>query len=184
MTVRPSPAAQVVWVWILFISFCIPEVFTFLRSMRMVCFKSPVRATLTDTFVVVAMESMSMVGLGLLAFYVWPNLDVIKGAMLTNCVAFMPGVHTDPSSIIGFNSSHQIATNSCTDTDVEIGFSNRRVRVIVATQQGESPRAQDDLRPRRHPHAGHGLHHLAAGRVLAGGWFALCSSVSLPPSTD
>ena len=89
---RPSvPTAQVVWVWVLFISFAIPEVFTFLRSMRMVCFKSPARATLTDTLVVVAMESMSMVGLGLLAFYVWPNLDVIKGAMLTNCVAFMPG---------------------------------------------------------------------------------------------
>ena len=80
-----------VWVWVLFISFCIPEVFTFLRSMRMVCFKSPARATAMDTLVVIAMESMSMVGLGLLAFYVWPNLDVIKGAMLTNCVAFAPG---------------------------------------------------------------------------------------------
>ena len=80
-----------VWVWVLFVSFCIPEVFTFLRSMRMVCFKSPTRATAMDTLIVIAMESMSMVGLGLLAFYVWPNLDVIKGAMLTNCVAFTPG---------------------------------------------------------------------------------------------
>ena len=82
-----------VWVWVLFISFCIPEVFTFLRSMRMVCFKSPTRATAMDTLIVIAMESMSMVGLGLLAFYVWPNLDVIKGAMLTNCVAFTPGTY-------------------------------------------------------------------------------------------
>ena len=87
-------AEQVVWVWVLFVSFCIPEVFTFLRSMRMVCFKSPTRATAMDTLIVIAMESLSMVGLGLLAFYVWPNLDVIKGAMLTNCVAFTPGINT------------------------------------------------------------------------------------------
>ena len=50
--------------------------------------------TMEDIALVIAMESLSMVGLGLLAFYVWPNLDVIKGAMLTNCVAFTPGIIT------------------------------------------------------------------------------------------
>lgn len=35
-------------------------------------------------------ESMHIIGLALLIFVVFPELDVVKGAMLTNCVAFLP----------------------------------------------------------------------------------------------
>ena len=35
---------------------------------------------------------MHVVGLALLFFVVLPELDVVKGAMLTNCVAFIPAV--------------------------------------------------------------------------------------------
>ena len=35
---------------------------------------------------------MHVVGLALLFYVVLPELDVVKGAMLTNCVAFIPAV--------------------------------------------------------------------------------------------
>ena len=37
-------------------------------------------------------ESMHIVGLALLFFVVLPELDVVKGAMLTNCLCFIPAV--------------------------------------------------------------------------------------------
>ena len=35
---------------------------------------------------------MHVVGLALLVFVVLPELDVVKGAMLTNCLCFIPAV--------------------------------------------------------------------------------------------
>jgi chitin synthase len=35
---------------------------------------------------------MHTVGLALFVFVVLPELDVVKGAMITNCVAFIPAV--------------------------------------------------------------------------------------------
>jgi chitin synthase len=35
---------------------------------------------------------MHVIGLALLIFVVLPEIDVVKGAMLTNCVAFIPAV--------------------------------------------------------------------------------------------
>ena len=35
---------------------------------------------------------MHIVGLALLFFVVLPELDVVKGAMLTNCLCFIPAV--------------------------------------------------------------------------------------------
>jgi chitin synthase len=42
--------------------------------------------------VVWVFESMHVVGLALLVFVVLPELDVVKGAMLTNCLCFIPAV--------------------------------------------------------------------------------------------
>lgn len=42
--------------------------------------------------VVLVFESMHIIGLALLVFVVFPELDVVKGAMLTNCMAFLPAV--------------------------------------------------------------------------------------------
>ena len=35
---------------------------------------------------------MHTIGLALFVFVVLPELDVVKGAMITNCVAFIPAV--------------------------------------------------------------------------------------------
>ena len=37
-------------------------------------------------------ETMHIIGLTLMFFVVLPELDVVKGAMLTNCVCFIPSV--------------------------------------------------------------------------------------------
>ena len=46
----------------------------------------------SDFLVVLLFETMSAVGMALLTFVVLPELDVVKGAMLTNCVAFIPAL--------------------------------------------------------------------------------------------
>ncbi len=80
------------WIWVIFLSFLLPELGTLFRSARICIFKSARRGTLSDFFTVMCFEAMHVVGLAMLVFIVFPELDVIKGAMLTNCVAFLPGV--------------------------------------------------------------------------------------------
>jgi chitin synthase len=55
-------------------------------------FKSCRRSSFSDFLVVWVFESMHVVGLALLVFVVLPELDVVKGAMLTNCLCFIPAV--------------------------------------------------------------------------------------------
>lgn len=45
-----------------------------------------------DFLWVVVFESLHTVGTALLVYLVLPDLDVVKGVMLTNCVAFVPGL--------------------------------------------------------------------------------------------
>ena len=42
--------------------------------------------------VVVLFETLHIVGLALLVFFVLPDLDAVKGVMLTNCVCIVPGI--------------------------------------------------------------------------------------------
>ena len=65
---------------------------TAFRSARICVFKSCRRSSFSDLFVVFIFETMHVVGLTLLFFVVLPELDVVKGAMLTNCVCFIPAV--------------------------------------------------------------------------------------------
>ena len=65
---------------------------TLFRSARIVFFKSTRRCTFSDFLVVLCFEAMHVVGLALLIYVVLPELDVVKGAMLTNCAAFIPAV--------------------------------------------------------------------------------------------
>ncbi|CAL4108316.1 unnamed protein product, partial [Meganyctiphanes norvegica] len=83
---------NVVWAWVLFICFIIPELGTWFRSSRMCIFKSWKRPKAGDFFFVWLFETFHTIGCGLLIFIVLPDLDVIKGAMLTNCCAFIPGL--------------------------------------------------------------------------------------------
>ena len=68
---------------------------TLIRSSRICIFKSCRRSSFSDFLVVWVFESLHVVGLALLFFVVLPDLDVVKGAMLTNCVAFIPAILGD-----------------------------------------------------------------------------------------
>lgn len=87
-----SNPEMVAWVWVLFGAYMITELGTFVRSTRICVFKSSRRSTLSDFIVVAAFELASAVGMALMTFVVLPELDVIKGAMLTNCLAFVPAL--------------------------------------------------------------------------------------------
>ncbi|PRD24049.1 UNVERIFIED_CONTAM: hypothetical protein NCL1_44804 [Trichonephila clavipes] len=83
---------RVAWIWGVFFVLVIPECFTLFRSFRICVFKSYKKPKLLSFLSVFIAETLSTVGLCLLVFIVLPELDVIKAAMLTNCVCFVPGV--------------------------------------------------------------------------------------------
>jgi chitin synthase len=83
---------RVGWIWCLFFAFIIPEIMTFLRATRKCLFKKVTKPTLLQFCVVATAETLRTIGTGLLVFMILPNLDVLKGAMLANCLCFVPGL--------------------------------------------------------------------------------------------
>ena len=83
---------RVGWIWALFFAFSVPEVMAFLRSSRICFFKKVEKPTALEFCVVAAAETLRTIGTGLFVFTILPDLDVVKGAMLTNCLSFVPGV--------------------------------------------------------------------------------------------
>jgi chitin synthase len=76
----------------LFFAYAIPEVMTYLRSARICFFKNVTKPTILQFCVVAAAETLRTIGTGLLVFMILPSLDVVKGAMITNCLCFVPGI--------------------------------------------------------------------------------------------
>ncbi|GAB6026180.1 hypothetical protein CHUAL_012391 [Chamberlinius hualienensis] len=87
-----SPDEQSQWMWALFFTFVTPEIFTFARSLRIILFKSVKSSQTGDFFLVCLFESLHTVGVAMLLFIALPELDSVKGAMLTNCICFVPAV--------------------------------------------------------------------------------------------
>ncbi|KAF8790062.1 Chitin synthase chs-2 like protein [Argiope bruennichi] len=83
---------SVPWIWSLFLVLAVPELFALFRSSRICVFKSYKKPKLTTFIAVFIGETIYAIGLSLLVFVVLPDLDVIKAAMLTNCVCFVPAV--------------------------------------------------------------------------------------------
>jgi chitin synthase len=75
----------------LFFAFAVPEVLSFLRSTRICFFKIVTKPTVLQFLVVFITESLKTIGTGLLVFMILPTLDVVKGAMITNCLCVVPG---------------------------------------------------------------------------------------------
>ncbi|KAG5866375.1 hypothetical protein JTB14_021888 [Gonioctena quinquepunctata] len=81
---------RAVWIWVIIFSYMVPEAATLFRSIRIIFFKSWNLPTLAEFFSVFISESLSAIGSALLVFVVFPELDVIKGAMLTKlCVLYL-----------------------------------------------------------------------------------------------
>nr|AFK08615.1 chitin synthase 2 [Locusta migratoria] len=83
---------RVAWMWCLLIAYAVPELGTFLRPARMCFFKTVAKPSLPEFLIALFMETFHTVGMALLFFVILPNLDVLKGVMLTNCLCFIPGV--------------------------------------------------------------------------------------------
>ncbi|XP_076028581.1 hyaluronan synthase-like protein kkv [Oratosquilla oratoria] len=91
-TVTIPEEENVAWAWVIFFAYCIPELGTVFRSSRMLLFKSSKWPKLADFLIVMLFETFHIIGTVILFYLVLPELDVIKGIMLTNCVAFIPGL--------------------------------------------------------------------------------------------
>ncbi|XP_045760492.1 chitin synthase chs-2 isoform X2 [Maniola jurtina] len=83
---------RVAWMWALLAAFAIPEIGTLIRSVRICFFKTSKTPTSIQFIVVFITESLHTIGMGLLFFKVLPELDVVKGAMITNCLCIVPAI--------------------------------------------------------------------------------------------
>lgn len=70
----------------------IPEIGTWMRSLRLCVFKRVKNFQLEEFGIVMVTETIYVIGMSLLAFAVLPEVDVIQGVMLTNCLGVVPGV--------------------------------------------------------------------------------------------
>jgi chitin synthase len=83
---------RIAWLWCLLIAYLVPELGTLIRSLRICFFKSCTKPTTKEFFAVFLSETLHTVGVSIFVFVILPDLDVVKGAMLTNCVCFVPGL--------------------------------------------------------------------------------------------
>ncbi|XP_043525708.1 chitin synthase chs-2 isoform X5 [Frieseomelitta varia] len=83
---------RIAWIWCIIIAFAVPEFGTLIRSIRICIFKSWKKPPVSHFLLVFLMETFHVAGLALMFMAVLPELDVVKGAMLTNCVCFVPGL--------------------------------------------------------------------------------------------
>ncbi|XP_024224435.1 chitin synthase chs-2 isoform X2 [Bombus vosnesenskii] len=91
-TVTLPEEERIAWIWCIIIAFAVPEFGTLIRSTRICIFKSWKKPPASHFLLVFLMETFHVTGLALMFMAVLPELDVVKGAMLTNCVCFVPGL--------------------------------------------------------------------------------------------
>lgn len=87
-----SKQESMAWIWAIVISFSVPEIGAFMRSARLCFFKSFRSFRLYEFGLVCFIEISYVIGLSILAFKVLPSVDVVQGAMLTNCLCLIPGI--------------------------------------------------------------------------------------------
>lgn len=80
------------WIWMLIFAYFVPEVGTLIRSVRILSFKSWEYPTPWEFFWVMFTEILPAIGSSLFIFVILPEIDVIKAAMLTNAICFVPAV--------------------------------------------------------------------------------------------
>lgn len=82
---------RVAWIWILIFIYWVPQLAIFMRSIRICLFKTWQWPPFWDFLSLFVTETFPTIGSALLVFAVLPEMDVVKGAMLTNAVCFVPG---------------------------------------------------------------------------------------------
>lgn len=83
---------KIAWSWAIIFAFSVPELGTFIRSLRIYLFKNIQNATWRQFGFVCGLEVLHVIGMGILAFKVLPELDALKGVMITNSLCFVPSI--------------------------------------------------------------------------------------------
>lgn len=90
--VKLPTAERVAWMWCILFAFCVPQLGALFRSVRMCYFKSSKRPLFSHFLIQFLAETGHTIGLAILFFHILPDIDVVKGAMLTNCLCFIPAI--------------------------------------------------------------------------------------------
>ncbi|XP_057376080.1 chitin synthase chs-2-like [Daphnia carinata] len=82
------------WMWSLFFSFAVPELFSFLHSLHVCLFRWDYwkRRRFADFMTVFLFETAQAIGMALLFGSVFANLSVVHGIMITNCFYLVPAL--------------------------------------------------------------------------------------------
>ncbi|PAV79546.1 hypothetical protein WR25_20899 isoform B [Diploscapter pachys] len=91
-TVHIKNGHIVKWVWATLMAVCAPEAMCFIRSLHRTMFKNVKRPTLMQFLVVLIIESLHAIGVGILVFRIFPDLDAITASQLTNAMCFIPAI--------------------------------------------------------------------------------------------
>ncbi|CAG9860406.1 unnamed protein product [Phyllotreta striolata] len=91
-TVNHPIEERTVWIWLLIFSYIIPELGTLIRSLRIISFKTWEYPKKSEFIILGVTEILPTIGSCLLAFVVFPEMDVVKAAMLTNGVCLVPAL--------------------------------------------------------------------------------------------
>ncbi|XP_055703562.1 chitin synthase chs-2-like [Phlebotomus papatasi] len=83
---------KIAWIWAIVFAFAFPEVVTFLRACRICLFKNIPRPNMLQQLIICIFECLHVIGFAILAFKILPQLDAMKGVMLTNCLCIIPGI--------------------------------------------------------------------------------------------
>ncbi|WKX94586.1 hypothetical protein Q1695_011678 [Nippostrongylus brasiliensis] len=91
-TVHIANRLVVKWVWATFIALSAPEAFCFVRSLHRTLFKNVKRPTLIQFVVVLFVETLQAIGVGILVFRIFPDLDAVTATQLTSAMCFIPAI--------------------------------------------------------------------------------------------
>ncbi|GFR70579.1 chitin synthase variant [Elysia marginata] len=87
---RLSQNVEVRWIWAMFGLTVTPNVFTFLKCAWRACFKSSRTPAWKSFLLVLLSETLHSIGLSIFVFQVLPNMDTLRGLVLTLGVAIVP----------------------------------------------------------------------------------------------
>ncbi|TMS32863.1 hypothetical protein L596_000658 [Steinernema carpocapsae] len=93
-TIHLSNKHVVKWVWAIYLALCTPELICFIRCFHRTLFRNVKRPSLIQFLVVLLVESLHAIGVSILVFKVFPDMDAVTAAMLTNAMCLMPAILT------------------------------------------------------------------------------------------
>lgn len=83
---------QIAWMWAILFAMFVPEALAFIKSVRVSMFQAMRIPRARTFFLVFALESLHVVGLGFLVFAAIPQMDALRATMVCSSVAVVPAL--------------------------------------------------------------------------------------------